>query len=53
MSGANVGTAYMTISPRFDGLSRSVESALNGVDTSAPSGKITKGLSGGILKAAR
>lgn len=50
MSGANVGTAYMTISPRFDGLSRSVESALNGVDTSAPSGKITKGLSGGILK---
>lgn len=52
MSSANVGTAYMTISPKFDGLSRSVNSAIGKVDGTAGGGKFAGSFSSGFsLKA--
>ena len=49
MPGANVGTAYITISPRFDGLSRSVRRALGGVDASSGAA-FGKRFTGGFLR---
>ena len=50
MAGANLGTAYVTISPRFDGLSKSFRGALGGVDTTSAGKKMGDGVSRGFGK---
>lgn len=45
---ANVGTAQMTITPKFDNLSASVNRALAGVDASSGSSKLGSSISSGI-----
>lgn len=46
----NVGTAQMTITPKFDHLSASVNKALSGVDTSAGATKLGVGVSDGVSR---
>lgn len=54
MSGANVGTAYITISPKFDGLTSSVNKALSSIDLSqagtAMGGKAANGFGSAFSK---
>ena len=46
---ANVGNATLIITPKFDGLSASVNRALGGVDTTAGSAKLGKGVGDGLM----
>jgi len=48
MSGANIGTAYMTVSPRFSNLGKSVNDALGSVDTTSSGVKMGRGVSEGF-----
>lgn len=48
MSGANIGTAYMTVSPRFENLGKSVNDALGSVDTTSSGVKMGQGVSDGF-----
>lgn len=47
---ANVGTAQMTITPKFDNLSASVNRALAGVDVSSGSAKLGSSISSGVSR---
>jgi len=47
---ANVGTAQMTITPKFDNLSASVNKALSGVDVSSSSAKLGSSVSDGVSR---
>ncbi|MCI6547589.1 MAG: tape measure protein [Coriobacteriaceae bacterium] len=47
---ANVGTAQMTITPRFDNLSASVNKALSGVNVSSGSAKLGSSVSDGVSR---
>lgn len=46
---ANIGTAYLTIAPRIDGLDSAVNKAVAGADTARAGEKMGRGLSGGLL----
>ena len=46
---ANVGNATLIITPKFDGLSASVNRALGGVDTTAGSAQLGKGVGDGLM----
>src|SRR5574344_556736 len=50
MSGANIGTAYMTVSPKFDGLGSAVESAFSKVDGSSAGARVGDSFSSGVGK---
>ncbi len=47
---ANVGTAQMTITPKFDNLSASVNKALSGVNVSSGSAKLGSSVSDGVSR---
>jgi tape measure domain-containing protein len=47
---ANVGTAQLTITPKFENLGASVNRAIAGVDTSKASQSLGEGISGGVSK---
>lgn len=47
---ANVGTAQLTITPKFDNLSASVNRALAGVDASSGSSKLGSSISSGVSR---
>lgn len=47
---ANVGTAQLTITPKFDNLSASVNRALAGVDASSGSAKLGSSISSGVSR---